>query len=53
MIALPKAMYGVIPSYVDKTFDDISEESEKKTKHFERFIVTKPLWRVPSQGIVE
>ena len=50
-IALTKALYTAIRRNVDEAFDDISEESEKK--HFERFIVDKPLRPVPSQDIVE
>ena len=41
-------MYPAIHSYDDQAFDDMSEESGKK-----RFIIKKPLWPVPSQGIVE
>ena len=50
---LVKAMYAAIRRYVDEAFDDISEESEKKHKHFEHFIMNKPSWPVPTQGIVE
>ena len=40
-------MCTAIPSYDGQTFDDMSEESEKRN-----FIVKKPLRPVPSQGIV-
>ena len=43
-------MYIAIHRYDDQAFDDMSEESEKQ---FQRFIVQKLLWPVPSQGIVE
>ena len=44
-------MYTAIRSYDEQAFDNMSEESEEK--HFECFIVDKPLWPVPTQGIVE
>ena len=37
--------------YVDEAYNGMSEKSEEK--HFERFIVNKPLRPVPTQGIVE
>ena len=40
-------MYPAIHWYDDQAFD-MSEESEKNN-----LIVKKPLWPVPSQGIVE
>ena len=50
--ALTKVMYTEIHSYDEQAFNNMSEEGEKN-KHFERFIVKKSLWPVPSQGIVE
>ena len=44
--ALTKAMYTVIPRYVDEAYDDMSEESEEK--HFEHFIINKLLQPVPA-----
>ena len=41
------AMYPAIRQYDEQTFDDMSEESEKN------FIIKKPLWSAPSQGIAE
>ena len=52
-IALTEAMYTAICSYDEQAFDDINEESGKKPKHFDHFIINKPLWPVPIQGIVE
>ena len=51
--ALTKVMYAEICWYKDQAFDNMSEESLKKKKHFECFIVNKPLWPVPTQGIAE
>ena len=49
--ALTKAMCTAIHRFVDQAFNHITEESENK--HFERFIINKPLRPVPTQGIVE
>ena len=51
-IALTKVMIAAIHRYVDDALEfDISEESDKK--HFEHFLVNKPLRPVPTRGIVE
>ena len=41
-------MYPAIRRNDEQTFDDMSEESEKKN-----FIIKKSVWPLPSQGIVE
>ena len=50
-ITLTKVMCTPICRYVVEASADISEESEEK--HFKCFIVKKPLWPVPTQGVVE
>ena len=44
-------MYTAINWYVDEAFDDMSEESEEK--HFQCFIVNKPLQPIQIPSIVE
>ena len=47
-----KSDCAAIRRYVDQAFYDFTEKSNNK-KHFECFIMNKPLRRVPTQGIVE
>ena len=46
------AMHPAIHKYDDETFDDMSEESEKKKNLSTLSLRNRSLWPVPSQGIV-